>query len=263
MAGPGGVSGPAEGEWWSGYFDRDFVRIYRDFLTPERTAREVEGIREMLDLPDGARILDLACGWGRHSVELARAGFRVTGLDLSETLLARARKRARAAGVEVEWVRGDMREPGRAGEFDAVLSLYSSLGYFLSDEEDLQVLRGARAALRPGGWLLLETMHRDHVVADYAERDWWETDDGATVWVEREFDAVEGVSREWLRWRRGDEAGEKYHALRVRTATEWDTLLRTVGFRPVEWYGDWELAPFLHTSEVLIVAARADGGAQP
>ncbi len=250
------MSGPDEREWWSDYFDRQFVRIYRDFLTPERTAREVEGITEMLDLPAGARVLDLACGWGRHSIELARAGFRVTGLDLSETLLARARRRAAATGVEVEWVRADMREIGRAGEFDAVLSLYSSLGYFLSDEEDLRVLRAAREALRPGGWLLLETMHRDHVVGDYAERDWWETGDGATVWVERELDAVEGVSREWLRWRKGEESGEKFHALRVRNATEWDALLRAAGFRPVDWYGDWELAPFVHTSADLIVAAR-------
>lgn len=242
--------------WWDGYFDREFVRIYRDFLTPERTVREVEGILEMLDLPEGARVLDLACGWGRHSVELARAGFRVTGLDFSETLLARAAKRAAAAGVEVEWVRGDMREVGRAEEFDAVLSLYSSLGYFLSDEEDLRVLRGAREALRPGGVFLMETMHRDHVLGDYADRDWWETADGATVWVEREFDAVEGVSREWLRWRRDAETGEKFHALRIRTATEWDALIRAAGLEPLEWYGDWELASFAHTSEVLIVAAR-------
>jgi SAM-dependent methyltransferase len=256
MAGPGDVSGEVDPRWWDGYFDREFIRIYRDFLTPERTAREVEGILEMLELPEEARVLDLACGWGRHSIELARAGFRVTGLDFSETLLARALKRAGAAGVEVEWVRGDMREPGRSGEFDAVLSLYSSLGYFLSDEEDLRVLRGAREALKPGGLFLLETMHRDHVLGDYADRDWWETADGATVWVEREFDAVEGVSREWLRWRRGEDAGEKHHALRIRTATEWDALLRAAGLEPLEWYGDWELAPFIHTSEVLIVAAR-------
>lgn len=259
MAGPESLSGPGEPDWWSGYFDREFVRIYRDFLTPERTAREVEGITGILALPDGARILDLACGWGRHSIELARAGYRVTGLDLSPTLLARARKRAAAAGVEVEWVRADMREVGRAEEFDAVLSLYSSLGYFLDDEEDLRVLRGARDALRPGGLFLLETMHRDHVVGDYADRDWWETADGATVWVEREFDAVEGISREWLRWRRGEETGEKFHALRIRNATEWAALLRRAGLEPVEWYGDWELAPFLHTSEALIAVARRPG----
>lgn len=245
--------------WWDGYFDQTFVSLYRDFLTPERTEREVAGLREMVALPPGGEVLDVACGWGRHSVSLARAGFRVTGLDLSETLLARGRKRAAAAaGVEVDFVRGDMREIPWRGRFDAVLSLYSSLGYFLSDDEDLRVLRGAREALRPDGAFVLETMHRDHIVGDYAARDWWETDDGLTVWVEREFDAVEGVSREWTRWSKAGKSGEKYHELRIRTATEWDRLLRAAGLVPVDWYGDWELAPFIHTSEDLIVICRRD-----
>jgi ubiquinone/menaquinone biosynthesis C-methylase UbiE len=216
----------------------------------------------MIPLPPGSRVLDVACGWGRHAVSLARAGCQVTALDLSDTLLARGRKRAAAAGVEVEFVQGDMREIPWQGRFDAVLSLYSSLGYFLDDDQDLRVLRGARQALAPGGAFVLESMHRDHIVGDYAARDWWETDDGRTVWVEREFDAVEGVSREWTRWSKGGESGEKYHELRIRSATEWEQLLRRAGLTPVEWYGDWELAPFIHSSEDLIVVcqvAREEG----
>jgi SAM-dependent methyltransferase len=245
--------------WYESYFDQTFVSLYRDFLTPERTDREVEGLREMVALPPGGEVLDVACGWGRHSIELARRGFRVTGLDLSQTLLARARKRAAATGVAVDFVRGDMREIPWRGRFDAVLSLYSSLGYFLSDDEDLRVLRGVRQALREDGVFVLETMHRDHIVGDYAARDWWETADGLTVWVEREFDAVEGVSREWTRWSKGPKSGEKYHELRIRTATEWDALLRAAGLAPVDWYGDWQLAPFIHTSEDLVVVCRPAG----
>ena len=242
--------------WFEDYFDETFISLYRDFLTPERTEREIRGLREMVPLAPDAEVLDVACGWGRHSIALARQGYRVTGLDLSETLLARARKRARAAAVEVELVRGDMREIPWRERFDLALSLYSSLGYFLSDDEDLRVLRGIRDALRPDGAFVLETMHRDHIVGDYAARDWWEADDGTTVWVEREFDAVEGVSREWTRWSKAGRGGEKYHELRVRSATEWDALLRRAGLVPVEWYGDYELAPFIHTSPDLIVVCR-------
>ncbi|HET6232270.1 MAG TPA: methyltransferase domain-containing protein [Longimicrobiaceae bacterium] len=246
----------APSDWWADYFDEKFVDLYRHFLTNERTEREVAGIREMLSLAPGAEVLDLACGWGRHSIELAEAGFRVTGLDFSPTLLASARKRAKAAGVTVDFVKGDMREVPWTGRFDAVLSLFSSLGYFLSDEEDLRVLRSAHDALKPAGLFLMETMHRDHIVGAFAERDWWENEDGTTVWIEREFDAVDGVSREWLRWSRAGKTGEKYHELRIRNATEWDVLLRRAGLEPVEWYGDWENAPFIHTSEDLIVVAR-------
>ena len=253
--GAGGGERAAPG-WWEEYFDETFVDIYRDFLTPERTEREAAALRRMVALPPQAEVLDLACGWGRHSIALARQGLRVTGVDLSKTLLARARRRAKAGGVDVHFVRGDMRELEWSGRFDLVLSLYSSLGYFLSDEEDLKVLRGVRAALRPEGCFVVETMHRDHVVAHFAERDWWETEGGATVWVEREFDAVAGVSREWTRWSRGKHAGEKYHELRIRAATEWDALLREAGLVPVDWYGAWDLRPFERTSEDLIVVCR-------
>ena len=158
--------------------------------------------------------------------------------------------------MPLELVEADMREILWSNRFDAVLSLYSSLGYFRSDDDDLRVLRGARAALTADGVFVMETMHRDHVMGGYSERDWWVTDSGATVWVEREFDAVEGVSREWTRWTKGGTSGEKYHELRLRTATEWDRLLREAGLVPIDWYGDWGLAPFTHKSEDLIVVCR-------
>ncbi len=246
-------------DWWADYFDETFVELYRSFLTPERTRREVRGLLKLLELRPGAAVLDLACGWGRHSVELARRGYTVTGLDWSPTLLAHARRRARRARVEIEWVQGDMRELPWTERFDVVLSLFSSLGYFLSDEEDLRVLRSGRQALRPGGHLVLETMHRDHVVTHYAERDWWEAPRELTVWAEREWDALTGVSHETVRWRQGEREGEKHHAIRVRTATEWLALLAEAGFEPVDCYGDWDQTPFTHSSENLILLASTTG----
>lgn len=246
----------SEADWWEGYFDETFIALYRDFLTPQRTALEVQGLREMLDLAPGARVLDVACGWGRHTIELARHGFAATGIDLSAHLLDSARRRAAKAGVAATFARHDMRALPFEGEFDVALSLFSSLGYFETEEDDRRVLAGMHRALAPGGRVVVETMHRDHVLARYAERDWWETEDGRVVWVEREFDAVEGVSREWTRWRKGGEIGEKFHRIRIRTATEWDALLRAAGLQPLDWYGDYELAPFHHASEHLIVVAR-------
>lgn len=253
------MSDARDGSWWSDYFDEVFVDVYRPFLTAEETAVEVEGIVELLALPRGARVLDLGCGWGRHAVGLARAGLELTGLDLSPVLLEHARRHAAGAGVEVEWVEADMREVPFRDSFDAVVSLFSSLGYFLDDAEDVRALRAARDALRPDGLFLLETMHRDHVVREFAERDWWEGESGALVRVEREFDPVAGVSRERLWWRRGEEEREKFHQIRIRSATEWAALLDAAGLEPLGWYGDWDAAPFGPASERLLVLAQRAG----
>jgi SAM-dependent methyltransferase len=249
-------------DWWESYFDETFVRLYAPLLGEERTLEEAAASLEILRLPPGAHLLDLACGWGRHAVQFALAGLEVTGLDRSATLLGRAREAAAREGAAVRWVEGDMRDPPLAPGFDAVVSLFSSLGYFAEPEDDLRVLRAARGLLKPCGGFLLETMHRDSVVREFAERDWWEGADGEIVWVEREFDAVEGVSHERLRWRAAagttEAEGERRHRIRIRTATEWDSLLRRAGLRPLEWFGDWDLSSFDHTSERLIVLAAPD-----
>jgi SAM-dependent methyltransferase len=241
--------------WYSTYFDERFLALYRALLPEEETRAEVDAIVALLGLRPGLRVLDVGCGWGRHAVELARAGCRVAGVDLSPVLLDAARAGAREAGVEVDWRRLDMRELPFEGEFDAVLSLFSSLGYFGEDGEDLRVLRGVRRALAPGGRFLLDTTHRDLVAREYADRDWWTGPAGEHVWVEREFDAVAGVSRERLRWSGEDGAGERYHELRVRSATEGGRLLSAARLEADGWYGDWGLEPFTVESPRLVVVA--------
>jgi SAM-dependent methyltransferase len=137
-----------------------------------------------------------------------------------------------------------------------VVNVFTSLGLFLDDADDMRVLREVRRVLRPAGAFLLESMHRDDVVAAYAERDEWCLPDGTEVRVRRRFDPVAGVSHESLRWRRGDESGRKRHALRLRTATEIASLLAAAGFGQVSYYGDWDGARFRHDSAHLIAVAR-------
>lgn len=243
--------GAARRGWWADYFDETFLDVYGDLLPEDEAAEEAAAAMEALGLKPAAHVLDLACGWGRHSLALARLGFRVTAIDLSTTLLSGAVTRSREAGLPIEWIRGDIRALPFGRQFDAVLCLFSSLGYFPSDDDDLRVLREVCRVLAPGGRLLLETMHRDLLAREFVERDWWEGPDGSPVLVEREFDAVAGVSREWLRWR----GREKYHEIRVRSAPEWARLLDLAGLEAESWLGDWELSPFEHTSERLIVVA--------
>lgn len=239
--------------WWTDYFDDVYLRVYEPLLPSELTENEVDAIRELLGDRPGARILDVACGWGRHTIELARCGYDVTGVDLSTFLLGEAGSRASAAGVEARFVRADMLDLPFANEFDAAICLFSSLGYS-DDTADARALVGIRRALCEEGVFILQTMHRDAIARGFAERDWWTTPDGDTVRVEREFDPVAGISHETLHWRdaSGTE-GEKRHSVRVRSATEWNALLVDAGFRPLEWFGDWTLEPLGLQSEELIV----------
>lgn len=101
---------------------------------------------EKLELAPGARILDLACGQGRHAIPLAQHGYRVTGLDLSEPSLTFAREAAAEAGAKIDFVQADMREIPFADEFDAVVNIFTAFGYLESEQEDQLVL--ARVARR-------------------------------------------------------------------------------------------------------------------
>jgi SAM-dependent methyltransferase len=236
-------------EWWRDYFGADFFALHVDLFPEALSRREVGGMLELLQLPVGARILDVPCGWGRHSVLLAEQGLDVVGADLSYDLLQRG-----AAGPL--YAAADVRsQPFPDASFDAVINVFTSLGLFLDDAEDLKALGEAYRLLRPGGRFLLESMHRDDVISDYAERDRWTLPDGTEVRVRRRFDAVRGISHERLQWRRGDQTGKKQHALRLRSATDIAALLAAAGFDDVAYFGDWDGRPFSHRDSSLIAVA--------
>ena len=107
---------------FEGVFNEDYLYFYEQILTPEQTEQDVERIVELLDLPQGAEILDCPCGHGRIANALAQRGFRVTGLDSSEFFLEHAREGASVRGVEVEYVQGDMRDIPWRDRFDALVN---------------------------------------------------------------------------------------------------------------------------------------------
>ena len=141
------------GAWFETIFDERYPELFGPL--EGNAEREVEEILRLLEVPPCLAVVDLGCGRGRHAIPLARKGYRVTGVDLSEKMLGIARTRARKEGVSVEWVREDMRVFRRPGAFDLYLSLFTSFGYF-QDEENQVVLDNVGASLKEGGTFLLD-----------------------------------------------------------------------------------------------------------
>jgi SAM-dependent methyltransferase len=93
----------SEVPWYQELFGEDYLRVWAPMMPPERTERELEGLIQLLGMPEGSSILDLCCGHGRHAIPLAQRGYQVTGQDLSKVFLERAKKEAEARGVEVRY----------------------------------------------------------------------------------------------------------------------------------------------------------------
>ena len=176
--------------WWESFFGPDYLKQYEHTLA--RTAEEVDGVERILHLRKGSRVLDLACGAGRHAIELAKRGYAVTGYDLSEELLRRARAEAKRAKAKVSFVRGDMRDLRFRGAFDAVINMFSSFGYFESVGEDRKVLEGVARALKPRGKFLMERFNRESLAYELPLQGWRVGEDGSVILQEDTFDVLRG-----------------------------------------------------------------------
>lgn len=139
----------------------------------EDTENQVDFIIKTLGLRGGERILDLACGYGRHSLSLAQRGFSVVGVDITESYIDDARKNARQKRLDAEFVRADIRDLSFRNEFDAVLNLADgAIGYLESDEENLKIFDVIAAALKPGGKHLMDVCNAEHAERFFPKTNW-------------------------------------------------------------------------------------------
>ena len=241
---------------WDELFDESYLAMFVPFLDEERTRAEALGAVALAGLEPRAEVLDAPCGFGRHALVLAEAGYRVTGADRSAVQLAEAERRR----GDAEWpklVRADYRElPFPTASFDAVLCLFTALGY-LDRAGDVGVLGEFRRVLRPGGSLVVETMHRDRLAHIFRPRHWDRLPDGGLFLQEREFDQVAGTSRATHLMIDADgRRAERSFEHRVYTPTEWVAMLRVAGFAEVEAYGSFEREP-VTVEQRLWLLARA------
>ncbi|TNJ66505.1 class I SAM-dependent methyltransferase [Paenibacillus hemerocallicola] len=148
--------------WYEESFGDDYLIVYKHRDTAG-AYNEVQAMIGWLGLPQGAAVLDLCCGMGRHSMALADFGYRVTGVDLSGVLLAEAIRRDTQG--RIEWVQGDMRHIPADGPFDAVVNLFTSFGYFRDDAENETVIREISRVLKSGGRFIIDFLNASYVQA--------------------------------------------------------------------------------------------------
>jgi SAM-dependent methyltransferase len=240
---------------WDRMFDEVYLRTYGQALVdPAAAACDAQGLTRLVGLEPDADLLDCPCGYGRHSIEFARLGLHVVGADRSEVLLAEAKRRG-GEGDWPEWIHADYRElPFEDATFDCVTNLFSSLGYW-GDDSDRRAIGEFRRVLRPGGSLVIETMHRDMLMAIFGPKSWEDLPGGALMIEERAFDHERGVIvvRHELVEADGTRLTAPYE-LRVYTATELVAFVRAAGFDEVACHGDFEASKLSRDTRLVLVA---------
>lgn len=235
-------------EWFEDWFGAEYLELY-----PHRDEPEAEALLDVLERRRvsmaGRFVLDLACGAGRHAAALERRGARVAALDLSRTLLFAARERGAS-----NLVRADMRRlPLRTGTFDVALNLFTSFGYFATDEEHGGVVAEVARVLKPGGRFILDFLNADFVRSSLVPRDERTVDGHAVVQERRISPDGRFVIKHIHLLKDGRVFVER---VRLFGRSELERLLTASGLAAEDAMGDYDGAPFEAASPRLILIAR-------
>jgi SAM-dependent methyltransferase len=244
-------------EWWQDVFDRPtFFELYAR-ADLERARVQAEQIVTLLGLAPPARVLDVCSGYGRHSLELARRGFAVTGVDISEMQVRQALRYAASGGLRAGFVVGDARAMPVRGPFDAAINMFLSFGYFAADAESRAMLCEIHRVLRPGGRLLIDFWNREHEIRAFQPTVVDRRDDDIIEIEDWSFDPIAGR----LNWVNTvvfpDGRREAWrHSIRAFTAAEVRAMLEAAGFALVGLYGGLAGEPFDMDAEAAIFVAE-------
>ncbi len=247
------------------WFDNDafWQTFYSTMFGADSFAQARKECPQLLALAgiDTPKILDLACGPGRHAVPLAAMGLDVTGVDLSRFLLQRAKAYAKNMGVDVDWRHEDMRHHQRQGHYDLILNLFSSFGYFDDWNDNQMVLDQACTNLADNGVLILDVRGKEQILRDLApvHAQEFEEDPLLGYVLYQRPTLIYDLSRlhnEWTLVAPDDSIYRHTYSHDIYTAQELKMMLRHAGFTEVDAYGDLNGSPYDLDAERLILVAR-------
>jgi len=241
--------------WYETFFDGLYGTVLAGDEHEGRAQAEAGMIKKLLKLRKGQRVLDCPCGVGRITLPLARLGLKMTGVDLTAPYIAKARRRAKREGLEIPFVRHDMREIDVDGEFHAVVNWFASFGYF-DDAGNLAAAQAFYRALRPGGKLLIELINKSSVLARYTPSD-THTIGGVEITDRRKWNARTGRMESIWTFRKGKQVEEHRLSLHLYDGADLRAVLRKAGFREIHLYGYPPLGRLSrHRRRLMAVATR-------
>ena len=208
---------------------------------------------------NNGRLLECACGAGRHAIRFAQHGITVHGMDLAENSIARARERAKELGLaspQIQFSTGDMRNPDHVaahGPYDAITLLFTSFGYFTSDEEHLQTLRNFHDSLAPGGMFVLDFLNVHKVQRELVEHEVL-TRSGKTFEVWRRIQA--GWIEKAIQYQQGGQTHLHHERVRAFDVDILSQMMDEIGFHLHSVAGDYRLHPWTEDSPRLILICQ-------
>ena len=233
--------------WFASWFDTPYYHI----LYKERNYKEaqlfMDNLTHYLNLPEKAKVLDLCCGKGRHSIYLNQLGFEVIGADLSENSITEANKNQNQT---LHFQVHDMREPFEE-KFDAIFNLFTSFGYFENDQDNLTALKAMQNSLTEYGFAVIDFMNVDHVIANLVSEE-VKTVDGIEFNIKRYVN--EGYIYKEIDF---EDQGNNFHfteKVRALTLKNFEEMMEEAGIYLLDIFGDYKLKKFNKSeSERLIM----------
>jgi SAM-dependent methyltransferase len=234
------------------FFEEGSPFLNHPLLTAERTAVEVDFIKTQLHLFSEARILDVGCGFGRHSIELARRGFAVMGIDPAAAMIAAARKRAVESAVSVDFRQARGEQFTTDVPFDAAICLFTSLGQIGPDGENSGLVGRVYDALQPGGLFMVEVPQRDTAVAQLRPADQFGEGERFTA-VTRQYNPSDQSVTETFRLVTPEKNRSYSLHYRLYSLAELETLLTQAGFTIHATFADYSGTPLTNNQPTMIL----------
>lgn len=238
--------------WYKSWFDTPYYHLLYRKRDHREAAAFLDHAIKYLAPPHGARILDLGCGKGRHSIYLNQKGFNVLGLDISPANIAYANQ---FANERLHFAIHDMRDPFEKDAFDLVLNLFTSFGYFHETEENLKILNATNHNLKPKGRLLIDYLN-PAFIAKHLVKTEEQVVDGIAFRITRNIEGASIIKRIEV-----DDHGKQMsfeEHVKAIDKPAFSSLLAMSGFEILDVFGNYHLDQFHpeHSPRLILVARK-------